>query len=672
MWGTLAFVLALPLLAVAFETARHFSGVAIDGPFQLYNALRRIDAGFTPGVGFQFFHGLGIPYLHYWFYRLFGGGLEGSELAREMLATMLYPLVFVAAFRVFTGKWTQAFALTAAALAISLALHISAVMFALNGMLGLRSTLPTLLPVALYRIERRRARAVIAGLVLGLALFMSTEQGMAALLAYGIVSALRVVQSRERRGRLIEAAAAVSLAVLCLILCLVAVGGLEGMRGALRYNFRVVPMDQYWFFGAPPNLFIPSWKSGARMLFALRPIGIAIVLAIVAAGFYCRRLWREPDGAAGRRAFTLALLALYGLVSCGSLLGIFTLAYSHPCWRVLIILGLVELTAYASRIDQRTPNNGWLGVPRLVTAGTLVCAGWALLTIQLVRAALLISVPHIITDHVIGREPFTVAGIWSETLRDGQHVIDSRRHADGTPPVLWSTYAGWLEARNAMFHPSVDYIIHALGPDDRAAYLARFRATRPELVQTVRPTYTQYEQWLENEDWDFYAALLDRYRPIAQTPWSIFWAPRANPTAQPRLVGAMNVPDGQFAVQLPSVPADSGGIPGVILLEVEIEYDVRNPLHALPIIGPTPRYLVTIDGAVSRTPVSLDPWVRRVRFPIVMRAGQRPTLSFQTFALLPGASWRPRSIQLWARPLDASTELWISDLLHYLDSSQGS
>ena len=99
-------VFSIPF-AAAVETALHFSGVAIDGPFQLYNALRRIDGGFRPGVGFQFFHGIGIPFLHYPFYRLFGGTFAASELARQLIACFAYPLVFLALFRAFTGDWRR-------------------------------------------------------------------------------------------------------------------------------------------------------------------------------------------------------------------------------------------------------------------------------------------------------------------------------------------------------------------------------------------------------------------------------------------------------------------------------------------------------------------------------------------------------------------------------------
>jgi hypothetical protein len=118
----------------------------------LYNALRRIQGGFRPGIDFQFFHGIGIPFLHYPLYLLFGGRLAGSELARQLLSTFIYPVVFLVVFRAFTGDWRRTWWLTATALAASIALHLTALTNPLNGMLGLRSTMPLLVPVAYRRL----------------------------------------------------------------------------------------------------------------------------------------------------------------------------------------------------------------------------------------------------------------------------------------------------------------------------------------------------------------------------------------------------------------------------------------------------------------------------------------------------------------------------------------
>lgn len=586
VWPLLVFIFAVAALLVAFETAMHFGGSAIDGPFQLYNALRRIQAGFRPGIDFQYFHGLGIPYSHYWLYRLLGGGLRGSELARELVTTTAYPIVYLVFFRVFAGDWRRAWCLTAAALAASFLLKMSAVIFALNGMLGLRAALPTVLPVAAFLCRTRRTRTAAVGLLLGLSLFLSTEQGLAAILAYILVSALAVVRRAERGGQAAEAVGTLGVAVVTLLACLLLIGGPAGMHGALRYNFRIVPMDQYWYFGAPPNVFVPSWDVVIPMLSAAPVIGAALFFAIGATVLYVHRLWRTPDGDAGQRAFALAILPVYGLISCASLLGVFTPAYVQPCWRVLLLVGFLEATTAAERYDVRHGHRGWLGVPRAIAVGALAVCGLTIADIRLIPTAFRTVLPHLFADHISGDARFGIDGIWPETLRDAQAAIDSHRGPRGELPSLWSTYAGWVEARNGMFHPSVDYIIHALGPENRQKYVDDFVRLRPQLVQTVLPTYTQYEGWIENNDWAFYDHLLDWYTVAATTPWSLFWERRPTPAPPPQVIGTMTVPAGMTAVTLPPIP-DSLQSP-LMLLEVDVEYDTHNPLRWLPIIGASP------------------------------------------------------------------------------------
>src|SRR5207244_4667966 len=68
----------------------NFDGFPADGPFQLFNPLRRIAAGQAPGVQFQFFHGLGVPYLHYPIFWLFGKSIFASELSRHLTSLLSY------------------------------------------------------------------------------------------------------------------------------------------------------------------------------------------------------------------------------------------------------------------------------------------------------------------------------------------------------------------------------------------------------------------------------------------------------------------------------------------------------------------------------------------------------------------------------------------------------
>src|SRR5215467_972524 len=265
-WGALLLLFAVPAILVAYDSAMHFNGPPIDGAFQLYNGLRRIAGGFRPGLDFQYFHGLGIPYLHYWVFRLFGAGLQGSELARQLVTTVAYPIVSFTFFRAFTGHTTRALCLAAASFALTFLLHLSAIVFPVNGVLGVRSALPTLVPAIAFLCTTRRLRTLAVGAALGLSMFISTEQGLAMVVAYVCVSALALVRRSDRRGQFAECAGTLATAGVVLVSCLILVGGFGGARGALRYNFHIVPMDQYWYFGAPPNAFVQSWGSLPGML----------------------------------------------------------------------------------------------------------------------------------------------------------------------------------------------------------------------------------------------------------------------------------------------------------------------------------------------------------------------------------------------------------------------
>lgn len=656
-----AILFAIPF-SIALESVLHFDGPAIDGPFQLYNALRRIDAGFRPGIDFQFFHGIGIPYLQFAFYVLFGRGLEGSELGRQMLSTLLFPAVFLTVFRVFTRSWRTTWYLTAAALAASIALHLTALSNPLNGMLGLRSTVPTLIPAVYVASRAGWTRSIAVGCCLGLALFLSTEQGMAATLAFVVVSSVALVRPESRGGRLRGIVATVILGVAVFLALVFVVAGRETF-GVLRYNFRAVPMDQFWYFGAPPVVFIPSWSSVPTMLRAAWPIGLAIVLGIVTAAGLLLRVARNAGGD-GRRAEAFALLALYGLISCSSLLGIFAAAYVQPCWRALIILGLLGIAnlaespfSRARAIDRVRPRAAAWPLP----AAMIIAIAWMFVAASSALPILTGAVPHLVRDHLIGHRGFGASGIWPETLRDDRALIGSRRTPGGALPTLWSTYAGWLEAQNATFQPSFDYIIHALGPTNRGKYLATFRTANPRLVQTVRPTYTQYEPWIENTSWPLYEDLLQHYQIVQETPWSLFWErqPADAPPDVP-LADATYDPASQVA-RLPATPP-SPGMP-VSLLTVEVEYSASNHLAWIPVLGASPRFLVGISGAASRIPVTLDPYTSTARFPIVAEPGSTPALAFRVFSLLPGAGISVHRIRVWQTPVVGPNQRWLAEMV---------
>lgn len=661
-WGALFVFLCLLMVVVGVETALHFLGPAIDGPFQLYNSLRRIWVGQRGGVDFQFFHGLGIPYLHYIPFRLFGGTFIASEMSRELVSAVLYPLTALIFLKFFIRDWTKTLAWAAIVMAGSIALRLTSLLVAVNSLLGIRSTLPTLMAVVLCLPVRRSVRNALAALTLGGALVFGTEQGLAVMLALIIMTAVAAVRSQERRMYLVDGAAIVSGGIATLLMVLVVIGGVSGMRTALEYNFRLVPMDQYWYFGAPPNRFMSSWRAIPGVFLAIPRIPITLLIGAVAAALMLRRVWRDVESPNGRRQFGLAVALLYGLISCTSLLGTFVNVYVQPLLRVLLLVGAVYLSELLPTRDAALGRRSVAGVGRSTLLTSVAAILMMIAIVPSIFATIFITMPHTFRDHLIHRKGAVYSGIWPETIRASQAILDRHRGPHGEPPTLWSTYAGLLEARNGLFHPtSFDYIIHALGPANRVGYLEDFRRIKPTLVQTVNPEYTQYESWIEGTSWDFYADLLRNYEVVGGTPWSVFWEHSDTTRAVPPVLWRASIQPGDNGVALPKFQDPSPA--KYLLLEVELEYRTHNALHALPIVGGLPRYLVHAANALQTDPITLNPYVTRARFPLLVKNGAPASLSWRAFSLLPGASIEVQAVKISAVPVTPRNMSWRDALI---------
>src|SRR4249919_1367301 len=98
-------ILVLGFTSIGVDTVFHFKDSALDGPFQLFNGLRRIANGQRLGGTFQVFHGPGVPYLHFIPFLLFGGGFLASEMSRQLVSVVAAMVILVAFFRAWTGSW---------------------------------------------------------------------------------------------------------------------------------------------------------------------------------------------------------------------------------------------------------------------------------------------------------------------------------------------------------------------------------------------------------------------------------------------------------------------------------------------------------------------------------------------------------------------------------------
>src|SRR5437868_2731849 len=182
-WGWIvAFVvLVVGLASLAADAVYHFKDSPIDGPFQLFNGLRRIAAGQRLGGTFQVFHGPGVPYLHFIPFWLLGKSFVASEMSRQLVSIVAAILILVGFFRAWTGSWREAIPMSVVAICLlAIPLRAIALFFPINSMIGLRATMPIVIGIhLLLRRPSQRAMLERAGLF-ALALAFGIEQGMAA------------------------------------------------------------------------------------------------------------------------------------------------------------------------------------------------------------------------------------------------------------------------------------------------------------------------------------------------------------------------------------------------------------------------------------------------------------------------------------------------------------
>jgi hypothetical protein len=654
-WLIALAILLLGFASLAIDSVFHFKDSALDGPFQLFNGIRRIVDGQRLGGTFQVFHGPGIPYLHLIPYWLFGGTFLASEMSRQVVSVVAALGVLLAFFRAWTGSWRSTVPLSVAALGLFIPLRLNALPFPTNSMIGLRSTMPIIIGIhLLLRSSGRRAMIERAGLF-ALALMFGIEQGMAAIAGYGTLQLLIALRTRDWREPL-RGLATIALGV-ATYAALIFIMTPSGFASVMQFNFKLVPGDQMWYFGAPPNQFFFAWIHLTRLF--EHPIWSFMVLGAVIYGI--ARYWQSPGQPDAAARTGEAFLVIYAVFSTASMLGTFTTVYFQPATRVALFVLLLGLRRWWLWRKDSLPLSETV-VRRLpVYAAFAVlgyaAAGWTLSVIEIVRTPL-----HILYAHVyLGDRP-TMSEDWRTTETIGEAILADERTRLGREPILWSTYSSYLEYKHNYFHPFFDYIIHALGHENREAYARTFERTKPDVVQTLTATYTAYEEWLALNHWNFYRPLLRDYEVTGVGPWSSFWTRAPQPFKEdPFTFVKTSIPPGNLGIQIDGnvvVPRDSLG-----LFEVRLFYHIRNPWKRVPVLGTLPRYLVIVGGAANHVPVSLVPYENEKRFPVIAVGPKNFTLLGRVFSIMPGVELAFDSIQVERLKLSPANAQWARDFI---------
>lgn len=603
--------------SVQFGEVASIGTSPINGTFQLYNPLVRLSHGEALGGDLVFFHGLGTLLAHFPLFALLGGDLAACVISKRAVSVLAYLAVLFICARAWRIPWQGAAIAFLALFGLDWLrpMHSIPMMLPGNSLLGLRSAAAVVaLPLALVFMRRFPALARpmplhgLIGALIGGAIFISTEQGLAMLAATLVVLAVSPFEKKLPIPQRLTRLATLGLTALASCGALLALVTGPHLAQAARYLFLDVPSQQFWYFGGPPNGIADSLPAVMTQR-ALLPCLIGTVVLVAAE---CRWI-RRPQRTAGERVISISALVLlvYGLIAQAAQLS--ALAPYHLVlfrngalvgllWAIRLAPWLSSRIAVPRRVMPSATHRAWYLVP-LGVAGVL--AGPALAEIRAGQAHA--DAPH----HgglPLAPEYAAEADLWRSLAHPGVRVA--------------STYSALVEDLNGSRHGGPDYIIHGLG-SRRETWREKVRSFDADFFLTLNPAWTPYEEWLQLRHWDFYHELIAGYDPIANSPYHIFWKrhPESAPTETMELA-LERQGDAWISGPNPGPPA---------IFTVRVRYRITNPLGPVPVFGKVTRFLVDRDvlgpdGRRSGFAASLPPGESTWEFPIHLGTGERAAL----------------------------------------------
>lgn len=603
-------------ILAALSNALNMDTYAANGTFQLYNPLRRLLEGQIIGKDFPFFHGVGVPLLHYPAFYALGHNVFAADAVKWLVSPIVFLLTSYTFFWAFFRKASHS--IIATAMLTVLALVCIDVVWPGNSLVGIRTSLPVL--VAAFMLWRPKLILHLKGytfslyqpivfILLALAVAMGTEQGLAAIIAYMLVEVIRAIRSPIAIKHWWWRIALKGVGVLATTYVVLSILTLGHANEALRYALIDIPKDQGWYFGAPPNDFL-AWNTlhyilDSRVVVYLAPI---IILGGIVMIFDIKRGLMSA-----RESYIFGFLVFYGLiVFFASIMGYWAPnAQLIPLTRafgVILIAVCVRiiLRYFTQQNNRKKKIRRYL--PLVIYAILIISMGWyALLAYKQIQPFPVIQVLKDVKNARHAPDGTYTSLLWKQRIQAFAPYIP-----EGA--TVWSTYTGLYDSMRGQLNSSTggeDYIIHALGPERRQQYSDSFVEQDPDFAITLKSSYFWYEEWLWGRHWPFYKELQTHYKIIADNDSHILWQRQENtPLSPPDQATVLEpTPDGSYQFS-------PGRSDRIRVYEITVNYTVRKPI---PLGDKMSRYLMTISGSsAQRFPTALPPYETSWQFPVVL------------------------------------------------------
>ena len=591
----------------------HFDGYFANGAFQLFNPLRRLMDGQVPGKDFVVFHGIGTVLLHLPFYFLFGQDLQASEISRFSVSGLLHLIACVWLWSVLRNRingWAPV--ILSLLFFLGAALALDRIFLPQNSLLGTRSAVPIYVALAMVGSQTWIRLALLAGF----ALIVSPEHGVATIAGLAACAGMSPFRNEEgptaSRFIICIAAACVTYYIVVSLLC-------NGeVAGNIEYALIDVPTDQFWYFGVRPNAYLPGdygilLSSGYLTFASLWFLGLFVTVRTL-----------PSKSTFSMAAIFLFVYATFGTISQFGYLFHGNLQGSERALILISIFGLTEV--HRKNAITLFAGCGFVGFLLLGYVG---------------RDAIAYSWP--------AKRPETgefLSPYWR------QHLASIERLAPyGT---IWSVYAGLPEASRNRYAPSFDYIIHALGPKNRSNYGSTFDTANPDLVRLDNAKTWAYGWWLISSNWDFYRRVFLAYELAYEDKMSTLWIRKTNSLPLSVDTPILSKIAGN-CLTITDV-SNFGGVHELIL-----SYSVANPWSKMPIIGQTPRLIISTDR-LNDSGVSLPPpsaYIGNWIIPLVLKPGEKIKMCARVDTFLPRVIIKLSDVEIATVPITESARQYL-------------
>ncbi|MGN6450607.1 MAG: hypothetical protein ACTHLK_18835 [Brucella intermedia] len=262
----------IAIVLIQARSIMYFNQSPFDGVFQTLFPLRKMDQGEFPGRDFYYFHGNGIPYLIYPFYKIasiFLDGDLGASIASAYFVNVIFvfiPMYFLC--RLFMGWRGSLITLMLFSIVVEY-LPVFGYFLSptfIGAPMGVRMSPHIFMAIAVAKVALRTStgeisfpatlqRLIIVGAVGAAMPLLGAEQGFYAVAA----AAGAVFFLGGRRWRILQrigftAAVLVSFSLFFVAALLILFGSLETITA-----LRDISDNQVWIYGVFPNSFFASW-----------------------------------------------------------------------------------------------------------------------------------------------------------------------------------------------------------------------------------------------------------------------------------------------------------------------------------------------------------------------------------------------------------------------------